>query len=249
MYIMYVDESGDPGSANGSSEYFILSGLILNYKVWHEKLELLKRMRKYFKERYGLGLYTEIHAKELLRIKNEKSYRKISKANRLKLLHEYATFIPIMFKDCWIINVCLYKKDFSSGIDFTTLAFNRLITRYNTFLSKTVNDEGIIIADESNEVVLRTLLRKMKIYNPVPSHYANEPYNAKITFVIEDILYKKSFTSYFIQTVDVIAYLLKHRESPKGSSKKYRLDILFDLLKPILLKEASFNDPDGIVRK
>ena len=249
MYIMYVDESGDPGSANGSSEYFILSGLILNYKVWHEKLDLLKRMRKYFKERYGLGLFTEIHAKELLRIKDEKSYRKISKANRMKLLCEYATFIPRIFKDCWVINVCLHKRDFPPGADFTTLAFNRLITRYNMFLSKTVNNEGIVIADESNEAPLRTLIRKMSVYNPVPSHYSDEPYNAKITGVIEDILHKKSFTSYFIQTVDVIAYILKHREFPKGSSKKYNLDKLFDLLQPILLKAASFNDPDGIVRK
>lgn len=151
MYIMYVDESGDPGSANGSSEYFILSGLILHYKSWYKKLDLLKRMRKYFKEKYGLGVRVEIHAKELLRITNMKSYTRIRKGKRMALLHEYASFIPKIFKDCRIINICLDKRKFPPGTDFNLLAFSRLITRYNTFLMKTVHDEGIIISDESNE--------------------------------------------------------------------------------------------------
>jgi hypothetical protein len=249
MYIMYVDESGDPGSANGSSEYFILSGLILHYKSWYKKLDLLKRMRKYFKKKYGLPLTTEIHAKELLRISHLKLYRKISKPQRVRLLKEYASFIPKMFKDCWIINICLHKKNFPAGTDFTTLAFNRLITRYNMFLAKTVKDEGVIISDESNETPLRNLLRKMRVYNPIQSRYSNKAYNARITKVIEDIVHRQSSTSYFIQTVDIIAYLLKNKEYPKGGAKKYNLDLLFDLLDPILLKTASIKDPQGIVRQ
>jgi hypothetical protein len=248
MYIMYVDESGDPGSANGSTEYFILSGLILHYKVWHKKLDLLKRMRKYFKEQYNLSVGTEIHAKELLRITDLKAYRKIRKSDRMEIFSKYAEFIPKIFKDCWLINVCLSKKDFPTGTDFTTLAFTRLITRYEMFLKQTVKDEGIIISDESNEKPLLNLLRKMRIYNPIPSHYSGNIYNLKITRIIEDILHKKSYTSYFIQTVDIIAFLLKSKEYPKASTKKYGLDLLFDKLDPILLKAASANDPQGIVR-
>lgn len=249
MYIMYVDESGDPGSANGSSEYFILSGLIMHYKSWHKKLDLLKRMRKYFKKKYGLGVSVEIHAKELLRITDMKSYRRISKAKRMALLREYATFIPKIFKDCWLINICLHKENFPAGTDFNLLAFSRLITRYNMFLEKTVHDEGIIISDESNEQPLRNLIRKMKVYNPVQSHYSANTYNAKITKVIEDIIHRNSAHSYFIQTVDVITYLLKQKEYPKSSTKKYNLDLLFDLLDEIFLKTASINDVQGIVRQ
>lgn len=246
---MYVDESGDPGSANGSSEYFILSGLILNYNTWNQKLQRLKDMRKYFKNKYNLGLTVEIHAKELLRISDIKAYRKITKTQRLNLLKEYASFIPKMFKDCWVINICFDKSAFNPGTDFNTLAFGRLITRYNMFLARTVRDEGIIIADESNEKSLRNLIRKLRIYNPVTSRYTGKPYNARITKIIEDIVHRKSFTSYFIQTVDVIAFLLKHREYPKGSTKKYNLNVLFDNLEPILLKVASAKDPLGIVRE
>lgn len=249
MYIMYVDESGDPGSVNGSSEYFILSGLIVHYKSWYKKLDLLKRMRKYFKKKYGLGVTTEIHAKELFRLGNLKLYKKIHKAQRVRLFKEYAELIPKIFKNCRVINICFHKNDFAPGTDFTLLAFARLVTRYNMFLTKTVRDEGIIIADGASEKKLRMLLRKMRIYNPVRSHYSEKTYNARITNVIEDIMHHNSTDSYFIQTVDVIACLLKHREYPKGSTKKYNLDLLFDLLDPILLKTASVKDPQGIVRQ
>jgi hypothetical protein len=249
MYIMYVDESGDPGSVHGSSEYFILTGLILNYKTWYQKLDRLKDMRRYFKTKYNLDLTVEIHSKELLRISSIKSYRKINKHQRINLLKEYASFIPKMFRDCWVINICFDKSKFSPGTDFNTLAFGRLITRYNMFLSRTVRDEGIIIADESNEKALRNLIRKMRLYNPVISRYTDKPYNARITKIIEDIVHRKSSTSYFIQTVDVIAFLLKHKEYPRGSTRKFNLNVLFDDLEPILLKVASSKDPLGIVRE
>jgi hypothetical protein len=246
---MYVDESGDPGSANGSSEYFILSGLILHYKSWYKKLDLLKRMRKYFKKKYGLSITSEIHAKELFRVSSLKIYKKINKAQRVRLLKEYAELIPKIFGDCWVINVCLHKKDFARGTDFTLLAFSRLITKYNMFLSNTVHDHGIIISDEADERKIRTLVKKMRIYNPVQSHYSNKPYNTRITHVIEDVMHHNSADSYFIQTVDVIAYLLKHKEYPKGGSRKFNLNVLFEGLEPILLKEASSKDPFGIVRE
>lgn len=245
--MMYVDESGDPGSAYGSTEYFILSGLILNYKCWYKKLELLKRMRKYFKIKYKIGLTVEIHAKELLRIGSIKSYRKISKAQRMRLLNEYAAFIPKLFNDCLIINVCLKKGEFTAGTDFQALAFGRLINAYNSFLTGTA-DEGIIIADESNEKSLRTLIRKLRVYNPLMSDQTGEMCNAKIDRVIEDIFFRKSDSSYFIQTADVIAYLLKNKEFPKGSGQKYNLDRLFSYLEPILFKQVSGADDYGIMR-
>jgi hypothetical protein len=246
---MYVDESGDPGSANGSSEYFILSGLIMHYKSWHKKLDLLKRMRKYFKKKYGLSITAEIHAKELFRVSNLKAYKKINKSQRVKMLKQYAELIPRIFKDCWVINVCLHKKNFAPGTDFTLLAFKRLITEYDIFLSTTVHEEGIIISDKADERKLRTLLKKMRVYNPAQPQHNGQPYDGRIKKIIEDIMHRNSTDSYFIQTVDVIAYLLKHKEYPKAGTKKYNLDLLFNLLAPILLIPSYSKDPQGIVRQ
>ena len=98
----------------------------------------------------------------------------------MEILRKYAEFIPKIFNDCRIINVCLHKKDFPPETDFLNLAFARLITRYDLFLTNTVKDEGMIISDESNETALRNLLRKMRIDNLFQSP-SDDTYNTKIT--------------------------------------------------------------------
>jgi Protein of unknown function (DUF3800) len=248
MYIMYVDESGDPGNKDGSTEHYILSGFIIKYSDWSKSLSLLKRFRKHLQKEYELPVSVEVHAKELVRINKIQQYRKIHKSNRIKILKEYLKYLPKMFPDARIINICIKKSEFKKIQNFTELAWKRLITRYDSYLKRTVRDEGIIISDDSNEKFIRNLLRKMRVFNPTPSRFGSS-YNAKITRVIEDVIHRKSNLSYFIQTVDVIAFSLYNKEFPKGSLKKYSMNNIFDMLDPILLKQASSSDSMGIVRK
>lgn len=87
------------------------------------------------------------------------------------------------------------------------------------------------------------------VYNPVASHYSNSSYNAPIDNIIEDTFPRSSHNSYFIQTVDVISNMLYRKEYPKGSLKKYGIEMQFQKLDSILLKKASPKDPHGIVRR
>ena len=41
MHLMYVDESGDPGTKGFASPHFILSGLIIHQDDWDKYLERL----------------------------------------------------------------------------------------------------------------------------------------------------------------------------------------------------------------
>ena len=100
----------------------------------------------------------------------------------------------------------------------------------------------------NQESLIRNTLRKMRVYNPIPSHFGPY-YDSPIKNIIEDAFNRDSKHSYFIQTVDVIAQILYRREYPKSSLKKYNLDKYFDKLEPILLKEAAKNDEFGVVRK
>jgi Protein of unknown function (DUF3800) len=36
MYLMYVDESGDPGLNNSPTRYFTLTGMVVHEQRWHE---------------------------------------------------------------------------------------------------------------------------------------------------------------------------------------------------------------------
>jgi len=245
---MYVDESGDPGASVGASDHYILSGLIINVSDWEKCLQRLKTFRKSINDTYGLRVRTEIHTAELIRINKIKAYQKISKKNRINILKEYASQVSIIFDTSKIINICIHKQEYAGVSEFQTMAWKRLITRFDTFLKKSVKDKGIIIADDSNEIILRGLLRQMRIYNPIKSHYQSGYYNAPTDSIIEDIFYRASHNSYFIQSIDLIAHLLYRKEYPKGSLKKYNVEKQFLKFENILLKEAASGDPLGIVR-
>ncbi|MDD5696205.1 MAG: DUF3800 domain-containing protein, partial [Bacteroidales bacterium] len=215
---------------------------------WLENLQKLKTLRQSFKLKYGLLLKTEIHASELIRINKLKEYSKIKKLSRIELLKDYIHEIPRIFSNGRIINICLRKSEFLDITDFQSLAWRRMIQRYDTFLKKSGHAKGIIISDETNHPLINHIMRQMRIYNPIPSHFTDY-YFVPTENIVEDLFSRKSTSSYFLQTVDSIAHILYRKEFPKTSLKKYNIDLLFDDLEPILLKEASKNDSLGIVRK
>ncbi len=94
----------------------------------------------------------------------------------------------------------------------------------------------------------------MGVYNPIPSRFGVWRDNGKATKnlplerIIEDPVFKKSEQSYFVQLADFCAYALLRRERPVPSKTKYGLDQAFNPLSPILVREASTRDPEGIIR-
>jgi hypothetical protein len=45
MYMMYVDESGDPGMTGSPTRYFVLSGVVVHELGWRDYLEQLLDFR------------------------------------------------------------------------------------------------------------------------------------------------------------------------------------------------------------
>ena len=245
---MYVDESGDPGHHVHSSPHFILSGLVIDQCDWMSFLDRLKTFRKHIKTTYGLNQRTEIHSSELIRVGNLKEYKKIAKVSRINILRDYCSEIPKIFDTAKIINVCIDICQ-HPDTDIFKLAWQRLLQRYDIYLKKEARDLGVVIADDTDSVKLMNIMRKMRIYNPTPSHFSQSAYNAPADNIIEDAFARSSHHSYFIQSVDVVAHILYRKEYPKGSLKKYGMEKQFQKLEPILLKKASKSDPYGIVRK
>lgn len=248
MYIMYVDESGDPGLVGNNSKHYILSGIIVSQHNWKTYLDRLKSFRKYLLAEYGFGLTAEIHASELIRINKSKYYSKFRKSQRIDILKDFCHEMPVIFDGAKIINICIDKQTYNSAKEVQILAWQRLIQRYDTYLKKIGNDSGIIISDDTDGKAIVNQMRKMRIYNPVPSYYGKSR-NLPTTNIVEDLFQRNSKDSYFIQAVDVVCHLLYRKEYPKGSLKKYGVDKLFDKMKPILLTQAAKADEYGIVRK
>jgi Protein of unknown function (DUF3800) len=115
---------------------------------------------------------------------------------------------------------------------------------------------AMIFADEGREAEITKALRKMSVFNPIPSRMGDwgdgtKSKNIPVERVIEDPVFKKSHQSYFIQLADAVAFaLLKREVEPTPLVRRYGTDKMFDNgVAGVCFKAASPKDPLGIVRK
>ena len=66
MFMIYVDESGDPGLVNSPTDYYALSGLVVHELRWSVYLDQLINFRKRMQATFGLRVREEIHASAMI---------------------------------------------------------------------------------------------------------------------------------------------------------------------------------------
>lgn len=254
---MYIDESGDVGlGVHTPTRYFVLSGLIVHEVRWSAYLDELIRFRQMLKTRFGFRLREEFHASQLM--SSPGTLKRIPKHHRLEILRLYADQLALM-KDFDVINIVVDKQGKSPDYDVFETAWTALIQRFeNTMNHENFraspnlygNERGMLIPDATDDKKLRQLLRRMRRYNPVPnqSQYGKGIRNLTLTRIIEDPFTKDSADTFFIQSVDLIAYLLYQKLNPNSYMKKKSGQNYFDRLDPILCKVAASNDPLWVVR-
>ncbi len=132
------------------------------------------------------------------------------------------------------------------------LIFERLMNRIQTNMGKS-GSNAIIIHDEGKDYT--SLVRKMCVYNPIQSRFGRwqdgSVYkNIPLSHILEDIVFRKSEDSYFIQFADFCAFALFRSEYPIAAKQKYGLDTCFNELHPICLPICFSADPKklGIIR-
>ncbi len=89
----------------------------------------------------------------------------------------------------------------------------------------------------------------MRVYNPVPNQegFGAGYRNLTVRSVIEDANFRDSAHSYFVQAVDVSAFLLYQQFAPSSYMRKKSGQNYFKRLDPIVCKVVT-RQPDGIVR-
>lgn len=222
---MYVDESGDSGITNSPTRYFLLSAIIIHELRWRVLLDELIEFRQHLRLTKGLKLREEIHATHF--INNPGSLVRIKRNDRLDIMKQCIDWTSTR-KELSVITVSVdkqYKQE-----DVFNLGWERLIQRfentikYHNFPGISNPDErGLLLPDNTDGLKLRTLLRKMRRFNPVPHNQAifnSGSRNLTLDYVIEDPFMKDSATSYFHQIVDVIAYCARQMYEPNAYMKK-----------------------------
>lgn len=254
MYLMYIDESGDPGMLKSPTRYFVLSGLVVHELRWKPFLEELISFRRDLKARFGLKLRDEVHAGHMLTTPGELA--RIPKYQRLEILRLYADFLAGL-PDLSVINIVVDKQGKSEDYPVFDRAWQALIQRFENTISsrnfpgpRNADESGMLFPDATDQKKLNLLLRQMRNYNPVRNRVDHGPgyRNLQLRTLIEEANFRDSATSYFIQSADLCAFLLYQQLSPSSFMKRKSGQNYFNRLLPICCKHASINDPNGIVR-
>lgn len=258
VYFMYVDECGDPGpfdpakpaSVQGTS-FFILTGFIVPAQDWRNYLSAMVEIRRHLKAQFGFPIRAELHGQELVHARGNRLLKEMPRRVRTELYRQLLEMVVRRMPDARLLNIYANKTNLRSpAASADTLqerAWMYLIQRFENFLSKRQEPAlGLVFSDETNEANIRKLLRRMRVYNPVPSQFAGYRM-MPIVQIVEDPIIRQSRHSYFVQIADLCAHALYRRMNPRGSLKRFNIDRLFEVLQPLLLREASRSDEHGIV--
>lgn len=272
----YIDESYD-------STKFCLSALWIRHSNWKKSFDMIKAHRVNLRDEKGISVRREIHARDLVTGRGKISSATIGKWERSRIflnILRLAATLP----DSHLINICLPVGSTPDAqlvawdrllnrIERTMLEMQRveipkrrnLVARARLRLSKEDVDQiekrlltyspcAVLIADEGREHEIRAAIRRMHVFNPIPSQFGSWASgltkNIPTEHVIEDPVFRRSADSYFLQIVDCIAYaLLKKEVPPTPTVRRYGLDKMFEqALAGICYKPASRKDTLGIVR-
>lgn len=251
MYLMYVDESGDVGLNNSPTNYFILSAIVIHELRWKATLESLHNFRKHLRDSKGLKLREEIHCNEL--INKPGDLIRIKRNDRLDIIKQCIDWIGNQ-PDLNLFSVAINKK--GRRDDIFELAWKTLIMRFeNTISNKNFrgpsnpDDRGIVLSDNTEGIKLRSLIRKMRHYNPIPNakEYGHGYRLVPVETVIEDPVLRDSKYSFLHQMVDVLAYCVRQKYEPNNYMKKKGGHNYYKRPVNSIVKQVTSRNPYGIV--
>jgi hypothetical protein len=250
MYLMYVDESGDPGMGGSPTDYFALSGLVVHETQWRPLLDHLVAFRRRMNGAFGLKLREEIHSAHF--INKPGTLKRIKRNDRLTILRHFADEIA-KFPHISVINVVVRKTTKKPDFDPFEKAWQTLLQRFentlqnNNFPLPLHNSEhGTIFADGLPQPKLRLVMRRMRRFNPIPSQFAGNR-NIPATRIVEDPNYRDSTSSLIIQAADLVAFVLYQHLAPNSYMKKNGGSNYINRLDPVLCHVAARNNRLGIV--
>ncbi len=252
MYFLYADESGDPGP-KGTGEHFILAGLIVHESRWPECFRIVKELRLALRDQFGIKRNGELHANKNIAGRGVLWQRRWSLEERIRLFQLVIETITQM-PGVRTLNVCIRKTSTQlagkRGRQVYELAWTLMLQRFHNYIDQTQGEMraeyGMVIHDSGHEVETRKLMRKLRVFNRVPSQFGGRPRNIPLLTLVEDPVPRDSYHAQFVQLCDYLAFALLRREEP--IAKYPGLEGIFGITDPVILKEAARHETDGVVR-
>jgi hypothetical protein len=232
MHICYLDDSGD-------ATVRAFTALAIPVDEWHTCFNNVKKYRAFLKENYDIYVRKELHATEFVGGRGKIAPHTIPKETRVRIFNQALTAITRL------PGVSLFNAIAPKHAEYQL--FERLLNRINR-TTKAWGSHALLISDEGKDY--NGLVRKMGVYNPIPSQFGGATRNVTLDRIVDEILYKRSQDSHFIQMADFCAYALLRSEVSLASKDALGLHKSFDRLHGICQTQCYAKDPRklGIIR-
>jgi hypothetical protein len=235
MHFVYIDDSGD-----GTIACF--SALIIPADQWRSSLQHLLDVRRMMRDVEGIRMKAEMHSTDWLGGKGALARVPISKAKRASLYEFFLAGIA-MISGAQLINAAVPATEQNRAFEF-------LLNRIDVNM-RYAGSAAVVFCDEGKSY--DAIRRKAGVFNYIPSRLGNwspgkTSKNIPVDRILEDIVYRDSARSIFVQAADACAYALLRHERPIPSKTALGLDRSFFILERILVKQAFRRDPYGIIR-
>lgn len=250
MYIAYIDETGDVGLINSPTHYYCLTTLILHEDTWQNNFNTIKALRNELRKAHSIKLDEELHATEIVAGQGISFKHKLDINQRIDIFSRTFECLKSL-ENVKVFSICI-KKDNLQKRDFNVLEFawtllstriHYTINRLNVITKR--NDKVILIPDDSQNMRIRKLLRKLRVFNPVGTGTKRE--NVKLESIIEDPKFSESRHSYFLQMCDMIAYCAVAKNIKIQKFKPYNFGSFYQKLDGNLEKPVSKDNSEAIV--
>ncbi|MCB1534847.1 MAG: DUF3800 domain-containing protein [Rhodoblastus sp.] len=229
MHLVYIDDSKD-----GRDVCF--SAIAFPAADWIAALEHLTGLRRAMRASDGIYVTKEMHATDWLAGRGHIAPFFVPKGARARLFDYFLTGITML------PNVQIFSAH--SPFDAEEQLFERLLNRIQMNMSIS-GSRALIISDNGKNY--DKMVRRMRRFNFIPSRFGGAR-NVPLDRIIEDIVYRDSAKSFFIQAADACAFSLLRFRKPTPKALKYGFNQSFLLLDRSLVKSANRSDPYGIVR-
>jgi len=235
MHFVYIDDSGDDAIA-------CFSALIIPADQWRSLLDHLLSARQQMNESDGIYMKAEMHATDWNGGKGRIARHPVPKARRAQLFDFFLSSVASL-PSAQLINAAVPKAE-------KDRAFEWLLMRIQNNM-RIAGSRCVIFCDEGKSY--DAIRRRMGVFNYIPSKYGEwdeggTSKNIPADRLLEDLVYRKSERSIFVQAADACAYALLRRERPLPSKTALGLDQSFYILERIMVKQAFGKDEYGIIR-
>jgi hypothetical protein len=206
MHILYVDESGDGGSAPGSSRHLVLCGAAMHEGQWRKLTHQVDEIQK--NNFPTAGSLLELHASEMRT--GSRSFRGLPRTSRNKAIQEVFEAIKdarglTLFAA--VIDKPAFVAKYQGKVDIYRGGFEGLSTMFNFFLERKQTQSkrvgrGIVVFDEARPSLSREIRRLLAEFQVGGTRWTS------LGCVIETAFFFDSRSSRLIQIADFVAYAI-----------------------------------------